>query len=91
MELIHKYDNINNIILNFDNICKEFLNKTGKYLKISENFNFESVRKIYNTSYDKEFLLQKIGYICFNKIKSIFDCLTLKIFTGRVDVNIKYL
>ena len=41
---------------------------------MSDNFNFDSVRKVYNTSYGKEFLLQKIGYIDFDKIKkSLID------------------
>lgn len=70
LELIHQYNNIDNIIENFNTISDEFYYKTGKYLKMSDNFNFNSVRKIYNTSYDKEFLLQKIGYIDFDKIKN---------------------
>ena len=70
LELIHQYNNIDNIIENFNTIYDEFYNKTGKYLKISDNFNFNSVRKVYNTSYGKDFLLQKIGYIDFDKIKN---------------------
>lgn len=71
LELIKKYKNLESISKNINEISDDFESKTGKYLRLPVNFNFEDTRKLFMTSYDKEFLLKHIGYIDFKRIKNV--------------------
>ena len=71
LELIKKYKNLESISNNICEISDDFELKTGKYLRLPVNFNFKDTRKLFMTSYDKEFLLKHIGYIDFKRINNV--------------------